>query len=116
MEFKLLIGLLLVGLGIVVSVFSLGSLIQKNDIILSATLLILGCILMVLGVSFNYRVELDIAKQKIDEEKRRLLEDEKEISKIKNVEDMAISKWRIRDLEYKVKKLESEMANKKDSE
>lgn len=114
MEFRVLIGLLLVGSGIFISVFSLANIIQKIDMV-NSVLLILGCILMVSGALLKYRAELDIAERKIDEERKKLGEEEEEISKLKKGND-GISRWKLRDLEYKVKKLESEMVKTKDSE
>lgn len=115
MEFRVLAGLLIVWIGILTSIFSLVNLIQRIDIINSTLLLVLGCVLMISGALLKYRVELEITERNIDEEKKKLSKEEEEISKLKKEGGEGISRWKIRDLEYKVKKLEEERA-KKDSE
>lgn len=116
MEFRNITGLLLVSIGILMSVLSLGNIIRGRDIINSAILLVLGCILMVLGAVLKHYVEFDAMRKRIEDEEKELKHETGEIRKLGGGGNGGISKWKIRDLEYKVQKLESEMEKKEGSE
>jgi len=63
----------------------------------NVTLLVLGCILMISGALLKYTEEIEKVEEKIEEKKEE-----------------KVSSWRLRDLEYRLKKIEKEKAEIKE--
>jgi len=113
MRQRLFIAVVFVGSGIVMAIMSLRDVFYHGVSSFSAVILMLACILMICGVLFKYRGELDeiemiLGKEErlLKEERELLEEDEEEIEKLKRKKGKEASGWRIRDMEYRLKKLE----------
>jgi hypothetical protein len=111
MRLKILTGLVLVIMGLIISLYALYDLVYHRANVENIALLILGCILMVTGAFFKYSEELEELEEKTEK---------------KGEGRKKISSWRLKDLEYRLRKIEkgkegseeegeSEEINKKES-
>ncbi len=106
MKQKLFIAVVFVGSGVILAIMSLKDVFYSGINSFSTVLLMLSSVLMVCGVLFKYREELDEIEEVLGIEKRLLERGDREIRDIKRGRGKEISGWRIRDLEYRLNRLE----------
>jgi len=109
MKQKLFVAIIFVGSGIILAIMSLKDVFYTGISSFSAVLLVLACILMICGVLFRYREELDDVETILGEDEELLEEKGEEIEELKWKKGKEASGWKIRDMEYRLKKLEKKV-------
>jgi len=106
MKPNLFIAVVFVGSGIVLAIMSLKDVFYTGINSFSAVLLVLSCVMMICGVLFRYRGELDEIETVLRIEKEMLEKGDKEIKSLRRGKGKEVSGWRIRDIEQRLKELE----------
>ncbi len=106
MKTNLFIAIVFVGSGIVLAIMSLKDVFYTGISSFSAVLLVLSCVMMICGVLFRYRGELDDIERVLGIDQELLKKGDEEIKSLRRGKGKEVSGWRIRDLEHRLEKLE----------
>jgi len=106
MKSNLFIAIVFVGSGIVLAIMSLKDVFYSGINSFSAVLLVLSCVMMICGVLFRYRGELDDIERVLGIDQELLKKGDEEIKSLRRGKGKEVSGWRIRDLEHRLDNLE----------
>ena len=106
MKSNLFIAIVFVGSGIILAIMSLKDVFYSGINSFSAVLLVLSCVMMICGVLFRYRGELDDIERVLGIDQELLKKGDKEVKMLRRGKGKEASGWRIRDLEHRLEKLE----------
>ena len=106
MKTNLFISIVFVGSGIILAIMSLKDVFYTGINNFSAVLLVLSCVMMVCGVLFRYRGELDDIERVLGIDQELLKKGDEEIKMLRRGKGKEASGWRIRDIEQRLKELE----------
>ena len=101
------VSIVLLSIGIALAFFSLLNILFKGDNSLHyLILLILSCLLMIASAFLVTRSELISIRKKINETENIALKTGRKSPKLEDIKN-----WRLRDLDYRVRKLEEKITN-----